>query len=351
MLMGDGVLDEAYERMHRTGPEFRGWLSNHGPMVADALVRLGCETTVHHWLDSYVDRLDAAPPTARPLAERDWRGALGDETRLAEWLALMSLEVAEHPWQEVLSRWWPRLLPGVLAGATHGVIRTGHAVRALREVDNGVRRVELAQALAYWASRWQPVPGASSRAVSYEQRALPAGAALDALPFLDAEPDAGIRTRLKQLAVMTGWPAALHAVTPDTDPARWVDQVTLEALRRFPDHARGDAVMLVHSVTAPAAIALVMPSLDAAEHAHCARAAWGAAATVMAAYRLPLPVEQDRESASRHRYPADLQQLAVEHGDAHVIKLAEAALRTGDQAAAAQAVYEAARCIAEAGSP
>lgn len=31
-----GILDEAYERLHRTGPEFDGWLSNHGPMAAEA---------------------------------------------------------------------------------------------------------------------------------------------------------------------------------------------------------------------------------------------------------------------------------------------------------------------------
>jgi hypothetical protein len=40
-----GVLDEAYERLHRTGPEFEGWLSNHGPMASEALVRMGtCRT-------------------------------------------------------------------------------------------------------------------------------------------------------------------------------------------------------------------------------------------------------------------------------------------------------------------
>src|SRR6185436_15326101 len=36
-----GVLDEAYERLHRTGPEFNGYLSNHGPMASEARVQLG----------------------------------------------------------------------------------------------------------------------------------------------------------------------------------------------------------------------------------------------------------------------------------------------------------------------
>jgi hypothetical protein len=339
--MTDGVLDEAYERMHRTGPEFRGWLSNHGPMAADALVRIGGENAVHRWLDSYSERLETAPPKARPVPESEWREALGNPTRIGEWLALMSREVIEHPWQQVLATWWPRLLPGVLAGATHGAIRTGHAVRALRELDNEVRRTELGHALAYWASRWQPVPGASPRPDPHSTPDLPPGPALDAVPCLDADPDAGIRLRVAQLTGTAGWPAALHAVAPGADHTRFVDHVTVEALRRFPHHAAGDAVMLVHSVTGPAAIALAMPSLDPAEHERSAWTAWAAAATIFAAYRLPNPVDPQSGRDTGQRTAAELQQLAVEHGDEHVIKFAEAALRTHDDAAAALAVEEA----------
>jgi hypothetical protein len=36
-----GTLDEAYQRLHATGPEFDGFLSNHGPMVAEAMARRG----------------------------------------------------------------------------------------------------------------------------------------------------------------------------------------------------------------------------------------------------------------------------------------------------------------------
>src|SRR5580693_6034243 len=35
------VLDESLNRLAATGPEFGGGLSNHGPMGAEALVRLG----------------------------------------------------------------------------------------------------------------------------------------------------------------------------------------------------------------------------------------------------------------------------------------------------------------------
>ena len=52
------VLDETYERLHRTGPEFEGWLSNHGPMASDALLRLGQGEHLQSWLHGYVTRLE-----------------------------------------------------------------------------------------------------------------------------------------------------------------------------------------------------------------------------------------------------------------------------------------------------
>ena len=60
-----GVLDEAYQRLHQTGPEFDGWLSNHGPMAAEAMVRHGHGENVGPWLDGYVRRLEDFPRGTR----------------------------------------------------------------------------------------------------------------------------------------------------------------------------------------------------------------------------------------------------------------------------------------------
>ncbi|MBQ1074185.1 hypothetical protein KBX06_13595 [Micromonospora sp. C31] len=54
--MGEAILDEAYQRLHRTGPEYEGGLSDHGPMAVEALVRHGHDRTVHRWLDAYLGR-------------------------------------------------------------------------------------------------------------------------------------------------------------------------------------------------------------------------------------------------------------------------------------------------------
>jgi len=156
----DLTLDEAYERMHRTGPEFDGWLSNHGPMAADAILRMGHGPELDRWLQDYAGRLDAAPARRWGIASSDWLEYLGDPSRLGDWTDFFSLRLREEPWREVLTTWWPRLLPGSIAASTHGLIRTGHAVRALLEQETEPRVDELGNALGYWAARWQPLPRA-----------------------------------------------------------------------------------------------------------------------------------------------------------------------------------------------
>ena len=79
-----GTLAEAYQRLHVTGPEFDGWLSNHGPMAAEAMVRRGYAGNVHRWLDAYMRRLEefprAAPPRSARTGGRRWAIRAGSPT-------------------------------------------------------------------------------------------------------------------------------------------------------------------------------------------------------------------------------------------------------------------------------
>ncbi len=129
------VLDEALQRIQHFGPERDGWLSNHAPMAVEALARHGHAAVVHRWLDGYADQLEERPRGIEPIAADEWRDPLGDPVRTGDWLDFFDRELADEPWRQVLARWWPRLLPGVAAGATHGVIRVGHAVRALLDEE------------------------------------------------------------------------------------------------------------------------------------------------------------------------------------------------------------------------
>lgn len=319
-MTSHGILDETYVRLRDTGPEFEGWLSNHAPMAADALVRLGHGERVTAWVDAYLPRLQEAPGARWRIASEQWREPLGDPSRLGDWRALLAHEIAEEPWQVVLTRWWPRLLPGAAASAAHGLIRTGHAVRALRDLDSQPRRRELAEALAYWAARWQPIPSPSGA-----RGHVNVAEALDGLPSLGT--DGGFRTRLSSVTSSPQWPAAAataaqvrdaHAV-PDA-----LDRMVDAAVGRYAAWAHASPVMLVHAATAPRAAALALPSLPRELWTCTYDAAWAVTAAISCAYR---PVNgstaTDDDAAADHE---DAVQRAVELGDAHAIKFVETAL-------------------------
>lgn len=311
-----GNLDEVYERLRRTGPEFDGWLSNHGPMAADALLRIGSGIDVHAWVDEYSVRLEESPTPRWPIEPDGWREVLGDPSRLGDWLAFFDRSLSEEPWTDVLSTWWPRLLPGAVASATHGLIRTGHAVRALREEDTGPRRDELAQALGYWAARWLPVPGAGR-----PRGSLTVTAALDHVPVLDGS--GGVRTRLHELGRRSDWASAVAAApamaTEDVPAA--IDDLVDAAVRGYGRWATGNPVMLVHAATAPRAASLALPSLPTHLWTGTYEAAWVTSAAIAAVYR----PAQDLATPAGGRTPGELIDAVDASGDEHAIKFAEVA--------------------------
>ncbi|MFJ3768206.1 questin oxidase family protein [Streptomyces sp. NPDC090082] len=320
-----GTLDEALERLHTTGPERRGWLSNHAPMAVEALVRHGQAPAVHRWLDHYAPKLEELPPAHLPVTAGTWREALGDPVRITDWTRFFSRELADRPWRDVLVEWWPRLLPGIAGGATHPVIRTGHAVRTLLTTEETApRRAELAHALGYWAARHQPLPPLAPLAA-----APTAAAALDAVPPVP-EQDGGIRARLTQLTAFPVWGGA-----PDPAAAKeLLTELVTAATHRYASHGHGEPVMLVHAATAPNAVLRALPALPRALWAPSVTAAWAAAAAVTAAYT-------PREAAPYARTgltPEEVFERAAAHGDDHTIKFTDTALDVGDPLALAAAV-------------
>jgi hypothetical protein len=310
-------LDDAYDRLRSTGPEFDGWLSNHGPMAAEALARHGHEGEIPAWLDSYCRRLAPAPGPSRKID--DWRTALGDSQRLGDWLGWFEEQLRDHPWTYVLHTWWPRLVPGIAAGATHGVIRVGHAVRVLGdEGETPARVAELAQGLGYWAARWQPVP----RAVG-PGGPLGAEAAVAAVPLIPHHVG-GIVSRLAQLEHVDGWAQAQRAIAPCVDWESFLRDVVGAAVRRYATHAHGSPVMLVHAATAPNAVLRVLPWLPNDQWAASAAAAWSASAAIHAVYTPATGAPPPTTPATA----ADAFDRATRHGDEHVIKLADTALDT-----------------------
>jgi hypothetical protein len=340
-------LDDAYERLHASGPERDGWLSNHAPMAVEALARHGHETEIEGWISWYAGKLRDMPAAVEVIEPARWEEALGDPRRIGDWMGFFRDRVREAPWRDVLATWWPRLLPGVAAGATHGVIRVGHAVRTLHgdpasgaAPDTSEAAVaELAQALAYWAARWQPLPVTARPAGT-----LGAAAALAGVPHIP-DRSGGFRDGVARLADLAGWPAAVAAARPAggaDEAAGRLRELVVAAVRRYRSHGYGEPIMLVHAATAPNAVLRTLPALPRELWVDSAATAWLASAAVTALYA-------PAEAAPRDAVPPpacveperEVFDVAAAHRDEHVIKLTDTALDvygwTGDPDALAAA--------------
>jgi hypothetical protein len=325
---GNDVLDEGLSRLAATGPEFRGGLSNHGPMAAEALVRLGRADAVEHWLDGYLPRLDDAPSASDRITDATWPQALGSLNRVADWEAYFRAQLAEERWQDVFARWWPRLLPGVAAAATHGIIRTSHAVRSLAAAeaagtrDDAERRGELARGLAYWAASYVELPGTARPSGN-----LDVAAAIRGLPVLD-EPDTGglITARLKDgIPRLPGLGTALAALRPPADAGHDLGDLAREFAGVFLAYGRRQPITFLHAVTAPVAAYSALPLLPRQLARPTYDGLWQVGAALYAVHAgtvtpEPLP-------AATPPAPDDLTDRAVATGDEHAIKLTEACLR------------------------
>jgi hypothetical protein len=333
-------LDDALTVFAATAPRYGSLgLANHGPMAAEALAHLGREDAIADWVEHYRTRLEPAPPPAdRPLSEEDWPQALGQDERFAEWLTLFEREVADRPPVAVVGEWAPRLLPGAVGAATHGLIRTAHAVRALAVADTPPRRLELANGLAFWASTYQELPGPP---LLIGKEDVPE--ALADLPYLhedaprqllisDMVAQVGdIADEFEQAVASLGWSGGAVELL---DALAWGG--SLAYLRNADD---GGAIGLLHSVTSPMACELILPWLAVEDRDAALGYVWQAVAALHVAY------DTDRKSQlpERDTLSADaLVDRALASRDEHAIKLTEAALRSFERSGDRELLWAAA---------
>lgn len=335
------ALSAAYERLHAYGPEFGGdeegnhGMTNHGPMAVEVMVRRELDIDIDRWLDRYVRRLAGLPGTSAAIQPGEWRTALGQARRLPDWAAYFRHELAERPWSEVLAEWWPRLLPGIVAGSTHGLIRVSHAVRTLRGTTRTPARQtldELAHGLAFWAARYRELAGmVAPEGTLTPQQALPAVTRL-------RDQSGFIAHRLDRLERSPGWTASLRALEPAASaeevPAR-LESLVDSAAKAYLGFGHGSPVLLVHAATAPNGVRHVLAALPTEQWLPSLAAAWAAVVAVVATYA---PLRSAPCAEIVRRYPGltreDTLQRAAEHGDEHVLKFADTAVesydRTGD---------------------
>jgi hypothetical protein len=319
----DGVLDEALERFEQCGPEFGRGLANHGPMATEAMIQLGHIDDVPAWVDEYCSHLDVRPDGIEPITDETWPDAIGDIRRITDWTIFFRHQLDDAPVDDVLARWIPRLLPGVMAAATHGVIRTAHALRSLSQHDTPPRRNELAAGLAYWAARYQTLPGKVSLAGR-----LPVGDALADLPSPppEAKKHFLISHAVEALNDEPAFALAADNVARPPSVETALSELTAAMAALFladPGHA---TIAYLHGVTAPAAVRLLLPHLPTDLHLPAFAGAWHASAALAAAFGWAPAPAITAEPLSW----AELAGRAVATGDEHAIKLTEACRRENE---------------------
>ena len=193
-LLADGV---------RQGPEYGDGLSSHLPMALVALHRLGADDArLQAFAAHYGRRLPLAPATERWPAGDAWTGRFGEVGAWPVYRSLFTDWLEAEGGEAVLQQVLPRLMPGCAAAAFHGAIRLAYAVQT------GLVS-EVADSLAYWACRYQPLgtlPDRPGREADPQPllRRLRAGAStrpLIAQRMADAARSPALQTETARLAI------------------------------------------------------------------------------------------------------------------------------------------------------
>ena len=318
------TVDEMLDLLSFASTELVNGNANHGPMASEALFALGREEAVLPWVEGYRGRLIDSPSTSLPISPSDWQESLGKRDRVGDWIEFFERELESAPWQEVVRTWVPWLAPAVMAAATHGLIRTAHAVRSLSAAETTQRTRELAQGLGYWAARYYTLPGTPSGTTA----SLPPETALDQVERIhgpDFDGSGPINEQIKGMEDHPEFAPAIDLVDTSGDVSRFISGIT-ETFAGIYLASNKNLIAFVHTVTAPSALRMLAPYLDDADARLAARYAWQACASVYSWYST-VPAQDTSGLEVPGETGEDLIDMAVAAGGAHSIKFTEACLR------------------------
>ena len=318
------VLDEALDRLAGYGPELANGNFNHAPMVAEALCALGRPAAVVPWIGRYCARMLPRPVAGEPIRAADWHSALGKRERFADWCVFFAEALREAPWRTVLDLWAARLAPGISAAATHGAIRTGHAVRSLAAGESPQRLAELVDALASWAASYQELPAATMPM----NGALPPREAIGRVAIVPPERrrPGNITAALARLDDFPEFAPAIGLADLDGDIGERAAELTELFARVFLANAHNvlTAIVFVHGVTSLAALDHIAPQVSAATARRLLRYGWQAGCGLYACFGGDTAFAIEVAPAGED--PEALIDRALANGDEHVIKFTEACL-------------------------
>jgi hypothetical protein len=206
----------------------------------------------------------------------------------------------------------------------HGVLRAGHAARALAHGDTAERRRELADGLAYWAAEYQALPSGPRAAAPVSPSAAIRRVAT--IPPAERGTFDSLTGALTQLDRFAPFQGVLHAVDPATDVDGFLSDLAATFARVYLANARDPltTIAFVHTVTGPAALRPILPHLDADAARAAVRFAWQASAGLYATFATAPPAADAGDPARLDR--DELIDRAVATGDEHAIKFTAACL-------------------------
>ena len=305
------------QRFHATAPSYDGGMSNHGPMVVEALETAGLGGFVAEYVAE-------AMPSLEPLPEPEGvPRALGDR-READWIAHYHRRIARGSVEAVVRAALPELLPGAMAGATHGLIRLAHAVRGWARRPSDVRGTEVAHALGYWAAWYQALPGRVGTAPAVDLHT-----AMATLPGLGPSERSSAGLIMDRVKAVEGQPRFAEAIAKvdlrDVPTGVFLSEMVAIAARLMLTSS-GSGFAQLHAVTATAAVRELLPFVEPEAELAVREAVFHVVAVLHAAH-----------GASRAWLdwtpPAELPELeslplaAARSGGAHAIKLAVTVMR------------------------
>jgi hypothetical protein len=331
----DEALDAAYGLLQKEEPQCKQGLSTHAPMVAEALCALGYSDRAVAWVKDYDAPVLQLPAPSSRIDCNEWRAALGPRVGAASWEATNARwgdwkefflgELSRALWQEVLDVWVGRLTPGMCGAATHGVIRTAHAVRALARRETPERRGELARGLAYWASSYEELPAGGRHAPQVQTFAR----ALAEVPLyweaFGRTPDGrNIVEVLRHVREVEGFAEVRDLLAEPADLSTALSALTATFARVYLRHGtQHDAIAFVHAVTGPCSLRRLAPHVKPKTARAALPYAWQTAAAIYSAYARGRDLRRAEVSKLT---PGELAARAVKNGDAHAIKFTEVML-------------------------
>lgn len=297
------LLNQLLDDALLLAPEYGDGLSSHLPMALTALRRLGADgRRLRAFAKTYAadKALQPAPPPVIWPAGDPWQGRLGDIAAWPTHRGLFRTWIAYEGGIDVLTQVLPVLMRGCGGVAFHGLIRTAYALDALHAA-------ELADALAYWASRWMDL-GAAGRGGTEPDP----WAALQGLT-LPPSKEGLIATRMQTAARRRGFGATADVLR--------IDERTLPRIARLAArlYARSGNFTVLHLVTSAQALRVLLPLVGDPETAVAHY--WRAVVAGVVASRLDLGA---LGRAPTPRPWDDLVAAAVASDDDHLIKLVDA---------------------------